>query len=199
MRLLLLIAAFTFSFQSFAKEKGYGIGDTVATFSLKNVDGKMVSPDDYKNARGFIIVFTCNHCPFAKLYQDRLNALNGKYVQAGVSLLAISSNDATAVPDDSYKNMVRRAKEKQYTYPYLYDHTQEVAKAFGAIKTPQAYVIFKENGQWILKYYGAIDDNGAEPDKVKNHFVEDAVIALLKGESVATTNTKSVGCSIKWK
>ncbi len=183
----------------FSTINGYKPGDTVNDFSLQNVDGKMVSMTDYKKAKGFIIVFTCNHCPFAKLYQERFNSMNREYTPKGFPLLAISSNDADAVPDDNFEAMKKRAKEKKYNFPYLYDKTQEVAKVFGAVKTPQAYVLFKEGGKWVLKYYGAIDDNGAEPDKVKNKFVINAVEALLHNQPVVVTNTKSVGCGIKWK
>ena len=193
---LLLIAGML---QSFSVKEAYKIGDTVADFSLKNIDGRMVSMDGYVHAKGLIIVFTCNHCPFAKLYQERLNLLNKKYFNRGFPVLAISSNDADAVPEDSYEQMVKRAKEKGYTFPYLYDQTQDVARAFGAVKTPQAYVVSKENGHWVLKYAGAIDDNGAEPDKAKNKYVENAVNALLQNKAVVVATAKSVGCGIKWK
>ncbi len=178
---------------------GYKPGDTVADFSLLNVDGNMVSMQSYKEAKGFIVVFTCNHCPFAKLYQQRLNDMNTTYKALGYPVLAISSNDAEAVPEDNMSEMKKRAKEKHYNFPYLYDQSQSVARAFGAVKTPQAFVIQKVNNKWVLRYYGAIDDNGAEPEKIKNKFVTDAVDALLANKSIAVTNTKSVGCAIKWK
>ncbi len=184
---------------SFSTISGYKPGDAVSDFSLLNVNGKMVSLADYKKAKGFIIVFTCNHCPFAKLYQARLNAMNKEYKAKGFAVLAISSNDGDAVPEDNYEEMIKRAKEKEYNFPYLYDKTQAVAKAFGAVKTPQAFVLFKENGKWIVKYYGAIDDNGADPAKVKNKYVINTVEALLHNEPVTVTTTKSVGCGIKWR
>ncbi len=185
--------------QSISGWCGYKPGDTVADFSLLNVDGNRVSMQSYKQAKGFIVVFTCNHCPFAKLYQQRLNDMNTTYKALGYPVLAISSNDAEAVPEDNMTEMKKRAKEKHYNFPYLYDESQSVARAFGAVKTPQAFVIQKENNKWILKYYGAIDDNGAEPEKIKNKFVTDAIDALLANKSIAVTNTKSVGCAIKWK
>ncbi|MCW3126773.1 MAG: redoxin [Bacteroidetes bacterium] len=177
----------------------YQVGDNVADFSLKSTDGRMVSLSSYKNAKGFIVVFTCNHCPFAKKYQERMNALNKKYTEKGFPLLAISSNDAIAVPSDSYENMQARAKEEHYNFPYLFDETQSVAKTFGAAKTPQAFVLAKENGKLVLKYSGAIDDNGAEPAKVTRHYAEDAVNALLTGKKIDVTETRSIGCPIKWK
>lgn len=178
---------------------GYKPGDEVKDFSLKSTDNKTISLNGYKNARGFIIVFTCNHCPFAKLYQERMNAMNKEYSAKGIYLLAISSNDAIAVPEDNFEEMAKRAREEHYNFPYLFDETQEVARAFGAVKTPHAFVVFKENGKWIVKYSGSVDDNGAEPEKVKNAFVKNAVDALLRNEPVPVTTTKSVGCAIKWK
>ncbi len=177
----------------------YKTGDVVIGFSLKNVNGKMVSLADYKKAKGFIIVFTANHCPFARRYQQRMNDFSKKYGALNVPLLAISPNDASVIPEDTYDEMKARAKQQHYVFPYLYDETQAVTKAFGVSKTPQAFVIFKENGQWRLRYSGAIDDNGAEPEKVKNHYLEDAVNACLQGRPVAVPVTKSVGCGIKWK
>ena len=184
---------------AFAAPKGYNIGDVVADFSLKNVDGKMVSLNGYRDAKGFVIVFTGNKCPFAKLYEGRLNELNKRYASSGVRVVAINANDEAIAPEDSYVHMVARAKEKKYSYAYLRDEQQAVARAFGASKTPQAFVVFREKGQWVLKYSGAIDDNGAEPEKATNRYVQNAVDALLKGQAVAVTTSKSVGCTIKWR
>ena len=184
---------------SFDKPEGYKPGDVVKSFSLQNVDGRKTGPNSYRNAKGYIVVFTCNHCPFAKLYQERMNELNAKYAPVGFPLLAISSNDADAVPEDSFEEMKKRAQEKHYNFPYLYDESQEVARAFAAVKTPHAFVVARENGKWVLKYSGAIDDNGSEPERVTRRFVRDAVEALLAGRAVEVTSTKSVGCGIKWK
>jgi peroxiredoxin len=172
------------------------IAQTVPGFSLKNVDGKMVSLNDYPSAKGFIIVFTCNHCPFAKLYPPRLNDLNKKYKDKGVPLIAISSTDATIYEGDSYKNMVSKSKNEKFNFPYLYDESQSVAKNFGAQKTPHAFVIWRENGQWTIKYNGAIDNNGAEPEKVTQHYVADAVDELLAAKPVKVSETRSIGCQI---
>jgi peroxiredoxin len=196
-RFLPLLALFLLSFRPV--NSGYSIGSTAADFSLKNTDGKMLSTTMYKNAKGLILVFTCNHCPFAKKYQQRLNELNNKYRAQGFYLLAVSSTDGIALPDDSYENMVARSKQEHYTFPYLYDETQAVAKAFGAVKTPHAFVLQNEKGKWILKYSGAIDDNGGEPEQVTQRYVQDAVEALLHGKTITTSETKSVGCPIKWK
>ncbi len=195
----LILLTIAWSLCSFLPPAGYSIGGLVMDFKLKNVDGRQVSLGDYKTAKGFIIVFTCNHCPFAKRYQDRLNQFNKKYAPLGIPVLAISATDPVAVPEDDFKSMAERAKQQHYTFPYLFDSTQVVAKAFNAAKTPHAFVISKAGGQWILRYSGAIDDNVAEPELVKNHYLEDAVKAILEGKSVATPTTKTIGCPIKWR
>lgn len=184
---------------AFAPAAGYKIGDTVQPFTLKAVSGKTVSLADYNNQRGLVIVFTCNHCPFAKLYQARMNEFNKRYAGKGYRLLAISSNDAIAVPEDNFEEMVKRAAEEHYNFPYLYDSTQAVARAFNAIKTPHAFVLQHKGDKWVVCYSGAFDDNGAEPDKVQHHFVEEAISDIDAGMPVHTPTTKSVGCAIKWR
>jgi glutathione peroxidase-family protein len=193
--ILITVALIMFSFSP----GGYTTGDAAADFSLKNVDGKMISMSNYKNAKGFIIVFTCNHCPFAKAYESRIMDLDKKYASKGYPVIAINPNDPGMAPDDSYENMIARAKEKNYSFPYVFDETQNVARAFGATRTPHVYVLEKENGKNIVKYIGAIDNNSDEPEKVTQRFVEDAVNALLEGKPVPTTETKAIGCTIKWR
>lgn len=178
---------------------GYNIGDVVADFKLKNINGKMVSLSDFTAAKGFIVVFTSNHCPFSKSYEDRVIALDNKYASQGFPVIAINPNDPDAYEEDSFANMQARAKEKGYTYPYLADDTQTVSKLFGAMRTPQIYVLKKEGGKLILSYLGAIDDNAQDPSGVTKRYVEDAVNNLLTGKPVVTTTTKAVGCAIKWK
>jgi peroxiredoxin len=168
-------------------------------FSLQNVDGKKVSLKNYPDAKGFIIVFTCNHCPFAKLYPARLNELNNKYKDLGVPLIAISSTDTTLYEEDSFYRMVEKSNEDHYTFPYLYDAEQTAARSYGAQKTPHAFVIWREKYDWVIKYSGAIDDNGVEPHNVKEKYVEDAVDALLNNVPVITTETKSIGCQIHFR
>jgi peroxiredoxin len=188
--------------QSFAPaEKGYKVGDKVADFSLKNtVDGKMVSLYGLQGAtKGAIVMFTCNHCPFAKKYEQRIMDLDKKYAAKGFPVLAISPNDPSIAPDDSYDELGKRAKEKAYTFPYTFDESQEVARSFGALKTPHAFLVAKEGNKWIVKYIGAIDDNTDEPEKVTKHYLGDAIDALLSGQSITTTETKAIGCSVKWK
>lgn len=156
----------------------------------------MLSLKDYPNAKGFIIVFTCNHCPFAKLYPQRLNAINKTYKNLGVPLIAISSTDTISYEDDTYSKMREKAINEQFNFPYLFDDMQTVAKNFKAQKTPHAYVIWKINNKWIIKYNGAIDDNGMEPKKVTINYVTKAVEELLNGKDVSEKETKSIGCQI---
>ncbi|WP_394993531.1 thioredoxin family protein [Emticicia sp.] len=178
---------------------GYNIGDVIADFKLKNINGRMVSLSEFASAKGFIVIFTSNHCPFSKSYEDRVIALDNKYASQGFPVIGINPNDPEAYEEDSFANMQARAKEKGYTYPYLADDTQTVSKMFGAMRTPQVYVLKKEGGKIVVHYLGAIDDNAQDPSGVTKRYVEDAVNNLLTGKPVVTTITKAVGCAIKWK
>ena len=180
-----------------ATRNGYKIGDVVSDFKLKNVDGSMVSLSDYKEAKGFIIAFTCNTCPFAQAYEDRIIALNNKYAPKGYPVIAINPNNPTVQPGDGFKAMQKRAKEKGYGFPYLADEEQRVFPEFGATKTPHMFVLQKTKQGIIVRYIGAIDDNYKDASSVKNKYVENAVDALLKGEPVKQQETKAIGCSIK--
>lgn len=178
---------------------GYGIGEAVADFKLKNIDGKMVSLKDFNSAKGFVIIFVSNHCPFSKSYEDRILGIDRKYAALGFPVIAINPNDPEAYEEDSFANMQTRAKEKGYTFPYLTDNTQAVTKLFGSIRTPQAFVLKKENGQVTVQYIGAIDNNAQDPFNVTKHYVTDALNNLLLNKPVVTTTTKAIGCAIKWK
>lgn len=171
----------------------------INNFSLKNVDGKMVSLSDYPEAKGFIIIFTCNHCPFAKLYPDRLNKLNDTYKKQGIPLIAISSMDTISYEEDSYIEMIQKAKKENFQFPYLYDADQSIAKLFGAQKTPHAFVIWRNDNHFEIKYSGAIDDNGMHPKQVKNEYIRLAVDELLQGKSVAINETVTIGCQIYFR
>jgi peroxiredoxin len=179
--------------------QGYKIGDEAKDFSLKNIDGNMVSLKNNREAKGFIIVFTCNHCPFAQAYEQRIIDLDKKFKPLGYPVIAINPNDPAIVPDDSFDNMVKTAKDKSYTFPYLFDETQQTAKAFGATKTPHVYVLSKNKMKLTVSYIGAIDNNTDNPDKADKKYVEDAVNELLSGKTVTVTETKAIGCGIKWK
>lgn len=195
---LSLVAIFSFTLFSMAQD-GYKVGDNIKDFSLQNIDGKNVSLADYKDSKGFIITFTCNHCPYAMAYEDRILALNKKYAKAGYPVIAINPNDAIQYPEDNLEAMQVRAKEKKFNFPYLYDESQNIAKQFGATKTPHVFIVQKEGDKLVVKYIGAIDDNWEKAADVKEKYAESAIDALLAGKPVVTTSTKAIGCSIKWK
>lgn len=178
---------------------GYNVGDKAEDFSLKNVDGEMVSLADYDKALGYIVIFTCNHCPYAKLYEDRILELDKMYKSQGFPVIAINPNDPEIEPDDSYENMQARAKEKGFTFPYLFDEGQKVFPKFGATRTPHVYVLSKTNNEYTVEYIGAIDNNTKSAKSATEHYVQDAVNALLKGEKPKVTTTKAIGCGIKTK
>jgi peroxiredoxin len=180
-------------------KEGYEVGDTVTDFNLKNVDGKTISLSSFKNAKGFIVVFDCNTCPYSKAYNDRIQALNKKYTTSGFPLIAINSNDKEVSSGDSYEEMVKIARKKGYEFPYLIDETQSVAKAYGATNTPHVYVLSRQDESLKVAYIGAIDDSARDASAVTKKYVESAVDALLNGKPVAVTKTKAVGCGIKWK
>jgi peroxiredoxin len=186
---------------SFAKaQTGYKVGDIAADFSLKNVNGKMVTLADYSNAKGFFIVFTCNHCPYAKMYEQRIMDLDNKYAAQGYPVIAINPNDPKAYPEDSFNNMIKRSSEKKYTFPYLIDETQNVAKTYGAKATPHVYLLKKTNKGLEVAYIGAIDNDTEDvnPDG-KTRYAENAVTAIMNNKMPQITQTKAIGCSIKWK
>lgn len=174
----------------------YKIGDTATDFKLKSVDGKTYSMSDYKSAKGFIVVFTCNHCPFAKKYEDRINELAKNYKSKGYILLAINPNDPAVEPTDSFELMQKRAKEKGFVFPYLFDEGQKIFPQYGATKTPHVFLLDKNR---VVKYIGAIDDNVDSADEVKEKYLENAIAALESGKTPSPEVTKAIGCSIKSK
>ena len=196
---IILIPFLLVVINTMAQNKGYKINEKVADFSLKNIDGEMISLNSDKNAKGYIVVFTCNHCPYAKLYEDRIIALDKKYRNENYPVLAINPNDVKKQPDDSYEKMQERAKEKGFTFPYMMDDSQEVAKAFGATRTPHVYILKKEGGDFVLKYIGAIDDNPQNANDVEEKFVENALEALINDKKSYKKETRAIGCTIKWK
>ena len=181
---------------SFTNPTGYKVGDKATDFKLKSVDNKMYSMADYKDAKGFIVVFTCNHCPFAVKYEDRIIDLAKKYKSKGYILLAINPNDPAAQPEDSFELMQKRAKEKKFTFPYLFDEGQKIYPQYGATKTPHVFLLDKN---LVVKYIGAIDDNVEDASQVKEKYLENAIAALEKGEEPTPNTTKAIGCSIKVK
>ena len=181
------------------EKSGYQVGDSASDFKLKNVDGKMVSMADYKDTKGFIVVFDCNTCPVSKAYNSRIIALSKKYTPLKFPLIAINANDPVISEGDSFAEMVREAKEKGYDFPYLVDETQTIARQYGATNTPHVFVLLKTGNDLKVSYIGAIDDNARNASAVTHKYVEEAVDALLAGKAVPTAKTKAIGCGIKWK
>lgn len=197
----IMTSVFAFlAISAFAWEgSGLKVGDKASDFKLKNVDGKYVSLADFPNAKGFVVVFTCNNCPYAKAYQDRLILLDKKYKDQGYPVIAINPNDPEVEPGDSYEAMVMRAKEKNYTFPYLYDESHQVYKEYGATNTPHIYVLQKSGSDLIVKYVGTIDDNYQDANAVQKPYLENALEALLSNKEPYPSTTKAIGCSIKAK
>jgi len=193
---VLLVSAFSVN-KEVSEEKGYDIGDIATDFKLMNIDGKKVSLSDFKDAKGFIITFTCNTCPYAVLYEDRIEALNKKYVSKGYPVIAIMPNNIVRMPGDNMEAMKTRAKEKGFTFPYLLDEGQKIYPQYGATKTPHIYILQKTKKGNVVKYIGAIDDNYKDATLVNTKYAENAVDALLKGEEVPETKTRAIGCTIK--
>ncbi len=190
-----LTSAFTYN--TFSEAEGYAIGDYATDFKLKNIDGAMVSLADYKDAKGYLVIFTCNSCPYAVAYEDRIVALDKKYKALGVPVIAINPNNPDIQPRDSFDKMKVRAKEKGFTFPYLLDDGQHIYPQYGAAKTPHVFLLEKTDKGNKVRYIGAIDDNYSDAEAVTEKFVENAVDAMLSGKEIKTTTTKAIGCSIK--
>ncbi|MFL9842922.1 thioredoxin family protein [Flavobacterium rhizosphaerae] len=194
---LVVVAGLAAAFTTNTAAGGYKVGDIATDFSLKNVDGKMVSLKNMKDAKGYIVIFTCNHCPYAQAYEDRIIALDKKYKALGYPVVAIQPNDPVKMEADNFANMQARAKEKKYSFPYLIDEGQKVYPQYGATKTPHVFILQKTAKGNVVKYIGAIDDNYEDAAAVKQKYVENAVDALLRGKEVTVKETKAIGCSIK--
>lgn len=172
-------------------------GDTAPEFSLKNVDKKMVSLSDYTEAKGFIIVFTCNTCPNAIAHEDRIIALAEKYNTNGYPVIAINPNYAGFFSLESFFMMKRKAKKKGFNFPYLYDEGQKITNQYGARVTPHVFLVKKEGMHYSVAYTGAIDNDTWGHNPEKTSYVEDAIHALEAGEEIRITSTKAIGCSVK--
>jgi len=196
---LLVIASFFLFFAGTTDPAGYSVGDAVQDFELKSVSGEMVSLSNYEGAKGVILIFDCNTCPYSKAYRERIKDLHSKYAEKGYPVVAVQPNDPARSPGDSFDNMKSYAKEHNYQHAYLYDESQEVAKRFGATNTPHVYVLKKDGGKMVVNYIGAIDNNTKDAAAADKKYVENAVDALLDGKTPETKSTKAIGCTIKWK
>lgn len=171
-------------------------GDEAISFELPGVDGETHSLSDYGEKAAVAIIFTCNHCPYARAWEDRIVSIQSDYGSGGLQVLAINANDANKYPNDGFPQMQQRAEEKGFNFPYLHDESQEVATVYGAKRTPEVFLF---DGDRKLAYHGAVDDNYDDPADVHNHYLREAVEAVLSEEEPPTSHTSPVGCSIKWK
>ena len=174
---------------------GLPIGSPAIDFHLKGIDGKTYSLKDFSDKKAVVVIFSCNHCPYVQAYETRMVQLQQDYLPKGVTLVAINSNDETNYPEDSFPNMVKRAKERGFNFHYLRDETQEVARQYGGICTPHVFA-FDQNR--VLQYKGRIDDS-RYPEQVKVHDLRIALDVILAGEKPTVNETRPFGCSIKWK
>ncbi|BCW93155.1 MAG: thioredoxin family protein [Thermoanaerobaculum sp.] len=181
---------------AWALKPGDSLPESVANVKMKGVDGKEVTLKELMGAKGLLVIFSCNHCPWVKAWQARMVALGNEYSQKGVGVVAVNSNDVTAYPDDDMEHMIAQAKEHGYRFPYVMDATSDVARAFGATRTPEAFLF---DAQGKLVYHGAIDDNAEKPQEVKKTYLADALAAVVAGKPVPVAETKALGCSIKFR
>jgi peroxiredoxin len=165
------------------------------TVKMRNIDGRELSIAEVTGPKGTLVIFTCNHCPWAKAWETRIAELGNTYRQRGIGVIAINANDPSANAEDSFDKMVTRAKQRDFQFPYVVDNGSTVARAFGAERTPEAY-LFDANG--VLVYHGTIDDNADDATAVKQHYLRDALEAVVSGQGVAVKETKALGCGIKY-
>ena len=173
---------------------GISIGDTAPGFDLPDTEGQRHSLDGDQNGPT-VVVFTCNHCPYALAWQDRIADAARDYSPRGVRFLAVNSNDAERYPADSYEKMQQRVRDEQWPLPYLHDESQQVARAFGAKVTPDVFVLDSDNR---LRYRGAPDEDYDEPSH-NAAWLRAALDALLEGRDPSPAETDPVGCSVKWR
>ena len=193
----IVLVASAFTANTTSVSDGYEVGDIATDFKLKNIDGKMVSLADYKDAKGYIVIFTCNTCPYAVQYEDRIIALDKKYAAKGFPVVAIMPNNPVVQPGDSEEAMKARAASKGFTFPYLFDDGQKIYPQYGATKTPHVYLLEKTKKGNVVRYIGAIDDNYKDAEAVNTKYVEEAIDALMNGKEIKETKTRAIGCTIK--
>jgi len=199
MKIYFTIAASLLILFAAAQQTPLTPGKVAPDIKLISVSDKTMSLNDYPQAKGFIIVFTCNTCPYAKAYEQRIIELNNHYASLGFPVIAINPNDPAVSPGDSFEKMKALAKSRNYTFPYLFDEGQVITAQYGAKNTPHIFVVAKSNNGYIVEYVGAIDNDTQDTNPAKIKYVEDAVNALLQNNKPAVSSTKAIGCSVKWK
>ena len=196
MRYRILLSAFALStLVGSAAALQLGAAAPQNTVKMRNIDGRELSIAEVAGSKGTLVIFTCNHCPWAKAWETRIAELGNTYRQRGIGVIAINANDPSTNAEDSFDKMVTRAKERDFQFPYVVDNGSKVARAFGAERTPEAY-LFDANG--VLVYHGTIDDNADDANAVKQHYLRDALEAVVSGQAVALKETKALGCGIKF-
>lgn len=173
-----------------------GLAAPKADVAMKNVDGKEVSIRSVAGAKGTLVVFTCNHCPWAKAWESRIVEIGNAAAAKGIGVIAVNANDPAAYAEDSFDEMRKRAGERGMRFPYVVDADSGVARAFGATRTPEVF-LFDAKG--LLVYKGAVDDNAKDPAAVKERFLANAVDAVASGSAPKVSETKALGCSIKFR
>lgn len=168
----------------------------MADVKMKSVDGKDYTIAGVKGENGTLVMFSCNHCPWVIAWEDRIAEIGNAYQKKGFGVIVINPNDPGVKGEDSYEEMVQRAKEKGFEFPYVVDATSDVARAFGATRTPEVF-LFDTAGK--LVYHGAIDDNARNPEAIEKHYLKDALNAMVAGKAIPTAQTKALGCTIKWR
>src|SRR5580700_5736758 len=197
MKTLVALSLFVWSTTGLAQSGNLKPGTSAPDFSLKNVTGETVSFTTFREARGYIIVFTCNTCPVAKAYEQRIIELNAKFAPIGYPVIAINTNDPQVSPGDSFEAMVDRAKTKKYMFPYLFDEGQNITTKYGARNTPTIFLVKHSNEGNIIVYTGAIDNDPEENKSDRINYLEQALSAVQAGKDPAITSTKAIGCSVK--
>ena len=172
------------------------IGDKAPYFSLPATDGKIYSLIDFENASALAVIFTCNHCPQAKASEPAIIDLIRNFTDKNVNFVMICANDGESYPQDNFENMLNKSKSLGFPCPYLHDENQEVARAYDAACTPEAYLF---DGSQKLVYHGRINDITPEGSRSDRHFLGDAITAVLSGEPIEVPSVPAIGCSIKWK
>ena len=193
-----LVLVFT-AILSQAQSKTLKAGETAPDFKLKNVDNKEISFESYPKAKGFIVVFTCNTCPYAIAYEQRILDLDKKFKSQGYPVIAINPNDPEASKADTFDKMQDLAKAKKYSFPYLFDQGQVVTDQYGAKHTPHLFVVSKTEKGTVVEYTGAIDNDPEGTKMEKTKYVEDVIASLLSNKKPAITETKEIGCTVKRK
>lgn len=193
-----LLFIFLFGLTEAFSQNIYKIGDKINTFTLVNaVDNSQFSLTDLNSAKAVVIVFTSPSCPYSKLYEERLMALHKEFSEKNVKFIFINPNNPDASPEDNTGEMVKRAKEKSYNFPYLIDSKQQIANLFGATKTPEVFVLKNINGSFVLQYRGAIDDNPQVAKDVSNFYLKEALTCVSNNTTIKMPEKRASGCMIK--